>query len=408
VPVENLESAPSAISHKPSVFMVLQLAAQRRNLVYCSVVAIMLLALVVAILMPTHYTASVVIMPPQNTSPSSALLTQLGSMGSLGALASAGGGLSIKNPNDLQVALLKSRTLEDAMVERFHLQTEYRVRYLSAARKRWEHESTAVNGLKDGLIHLSVTDRDPHRAAELANGWVEEYRHMTASLAVTEASQRRLFFEQELSQARNELSRAEDNLKATQQRTGVLDIGSQARSMIASAAMLRAQVAAKQVEIRAMREFAASQNPDLTRAEQELSSLESQLAAMNVASDRNTGDLVSPKGLITQANLEYTRALRETKYREVMYELMARQYELARVDEAKQGALIQVVDPAVAPDRADPHYRLWILLGALILAFPLALLVAWVAEFAANARHLHMLLGSWPEALEQSWMGVSQ
>ena len=237
------------------------------------------------------------------------------------------------------------------MVARFHLQTEYHKRYVSSARKRWERMTEIDNGLKDGLIHLSVTDRDPRRAAELATGWVEEYRRLTASLAVTEASQRRLFFERELNGARDELARAEDNMKDTQQRTGVLDLDGQARAMIASAAMLRAQAAAKEVEIRAMREFATGENPDLERAQQELTGMESQLAAMDVNSDHATGDLIAPKGKITQAGLDYARALREVKYREAMYELLTRQYEVARVDEARQGSLVQVVDPAIVPDR---------------------------------------------------------
>lgn len=406
--IDSFASVPHAALPKPTPLQLLQVAWRHKKLAIRAAASVLLVAGIIAILMPTRYTASVVILPPQNNSPSAALLAQLGNMGSLGALASSGGGLGIKNPTDLQIALLRCRTLEDALAARFHLQDEYRTRYLSATRKRWEHQANATSGLKDGLIHLSVTDRDPGRAAELANGWVDEYRNLTATLAVTEASQRRLFFERELNQAHEELNRAEDNLKATQQRTGVLEIGSQARSMIASAAMLRAQVAAKQVEIRAMREFAANQNPDLARAEQELGSLESQLAAMDVSSNRNTGDLVSPKGEITEAGTDYTRALRETKYREAVYELLARQYEFARVDEARQGALIQVVDPAVAPDRPNPHYRLVILLAALVLALPLALLATWVAEFLAHLGHLHSLYGSWTEALEQSWMGVAR
>jgi uncharacterized protein involved in exopolysaccharide biosynthesis len=261
------------------------------------------------------------------------------------------------------------------------------------------------NGLKDGLIRISVTDRDPRRAAELAGGWVEEYRHLTASLAVTEASQRRLFFEQELSAARDELARAEDNLKETEQRTGVLEIDGQSRALIASAAMLRAQVAAKQVEIRAMRQFAASDNPDLVRAEQELSGMEGQLAAMDLDSDHATGDLISVKGKVTQASLDYARALREVKYREAMYELLMRQVEVARVDEARQGSLIQVVDPPIVPDRPGSHYRLWILLSGIVLALPLALLTAWISEVIAAARHLRRRYGSWTAALERGWTG---
>ena len=328
-------------------------------------------------------------------------------LSNLGAMASAAGSMGIKNPNDQQAALLKSRTVEDAMVERFHLQALYHRKYLSTTRKRWERATTIDNGLKDGLIRLSVTDRDPRRAADLANGWVEEYRRFTETLAITEASQRRLFFERQLSAAHEDLVRAEENMKQTEQRTGVIEIEGQARAMIASAAVLRGQLAAKQVEIRAMREFAADQNPDLVRAEQELAGMEGQLSAMDAASDRSTGDLIAPKGTVTQAGLDYSRAMREVKYRETIQDLLTRQYEGARVDEARQGALIQIVDPAVAPDRPSP-YRFWVVLGALLGALPLALLTVWAAEVLAILQRTRRRTGSWSSALEQVVTGVWQ
>jgi uncharacterized protein involved in exopolysaccharide biosynthesis len=321
-------------------------------------------------------------------------------------MASAAGGLGIKNPNDQQVALLKSRTVEDAMVARFHLQARYRRKYLSAARKRWEQVTNVENGLKDGLIRISVTDQDPRQAAEMANAWVEEYRRFTATLAITEASQRRLFFERELGAAHQDLARAEADMQRTEQRTGVIEIESQARAMIASAAALRGQLAAKQVEIRAMRQFAADRNPDLVRAEQELTEMEGQLAAMDAASDRSSGDLIAPKGTVTEAGLEYTRALREVKYRETVQDLLTRQYEGARVDEARQGAQVQIVDPAVVPDRPTSHYRLWIALGALAASFPLALLAALIAEVMSILLHCRRQSGSWPAALEEAAAGA--
>jgi capsule polysaccharide export protein KpsE/RkpR len=346
----------------------------------------------------------VVILPPQQGGASGAAM--MAQLGSLGAMASAAGSLGIKNPNDQQVALLKSRSLEDAMAKRFHLQARYHRKYLSATRERWERVTNVENGLKDGLIRLSVTDRDPRQAAEMANAWVEEYRRFTATLAITEASQRRLFFERQLSAAHEDLARAEEEMQKTEQRTGVIEIESQARAMIASAAVLRGQLAAKQVEIRAMREFAADQNPDLVRAEQELTGMEGQLAAMDAASDRSTGDLAAPKGTVTQAGLDYTRALREVKYRETIQDLLTRQYEGARVDEARQGTQIQVVDPAVVPDRPTSLYRIWIALGALALSLPLALLAALTAELRAILLAYRRRSGSWPTALEEAVNGA--
>ena len=406
MPTETLEpAARTDETLKSPLRSLLESALRQRRLVGLLTAALILLASAAAILLPDLYKASVVILPPQSNSSSAAMLAQLGN---LGALASMGGGLSIKNPNDMQVALIKSRTVEDAMVERFHLQAEYHKRYVSSAGKRWESMTAVENGLKDGLIRLSVTDRDPDRAAELANGWVEEYRRLTASLAVTEAAQRRLFFAREVNEERDALTHAEDNLKDTEQRTGVLELDGQSRALIASAAMLRAQVAAKQVEIRAMREFATSENPDMARAEQELTGMESQLAAMDVNSDHVTGDLIAPKGKVTQAGLDYARALREVKYHEAMYQLLTGQYEVARVDEARQGSTIQVVDPAIVPDRPGSHYRLWIFLAGIVFALPLALVTAWITDAIDSVLRLRRHYGCWTAVLEQGWTGAAR
>jgi tyrosine-protein kinase Etk/Wzc len=386
------------ITASASLLTWMRVAIRWKKLILCITIAVVALGSAVALLLPNLYTATVVILPPQQgSSAGAAMMAQLGSMGGMAAAAC---GLGIKNPNDQQVALLKSRIVEDAMVARFHLEDLYHKKYLSTTRKRWEKSTTTDNGLKDGMIRISVTDRDPRRAAELANGWVEEYRRFTATLAISEASQRRLFYERQLTAAHDDLTHAEEDMKQTQQRTGIIDVEGQDRGMIAAAAVLRGQLAAKQIEIRAMREFAADGNPDLQRSQQEAVGMEGQLAALDAANDRKTGDLIAPKGTATQAGLDYARAMREVKYRETIVDLLTRQYEGARVDEARQGALVQIVEPAVAPDRPSSQYRIWILLGALICSLPLALMTAVGAEIIAILRRSRRRSGSWYAALE--------
>jgi uncharacterized protein involved in exopolysaccharide biosynthesis len=364
-------------------------AIKRKKLVGTITLAVIALALAVALVLPNRYMATTVILPPQQSgSAGAAMMAQLSS---LSAMAGAGA-LGIKNPNDLQVALLKSRSVEDAMV----------------ARKRWEKKTFIDDGLKDGLIRLSVTDRDPQRAAELANGWVEEYQRFSATLAVGEASRRRLFFERQVGDARENLSRAEEEMKQTEQRTGVIELDGQAHAMIASAAMLRAQVAAKQVEIQAMRQFAADGNPDLERAQQELSGLEGQLAVMDVAKDRRSGDLVAPMGIVAQAGLDYARALREVKYREAVVSLLMRLYEMAQMDEAQKGSQAQVVDAAVVPDRPTSLFRVWIVLAGLLLALPMALMTALGTQAVEALRALRRRTNSWSAALEKAWDGEAR
>ena len=399
MPTEEQESAiPSSQLRSGFLPPVIQVAFKRRRLVGAATLAIVALASAVVLLLPNRYTATIVLLPPQQGGVTgSAMLAQLSSVSAM----ASGGGMSIKNPNDLQVALLKSRAVENAMAERFHLQALYHRKYLSTTRKRWERVTSIDNGLKDSLIHLSVTDDDPRRAADLANGWVEEYRRLSAILAVAEAAQRRLFYERLLNAAQGDLARAEEDMKQTEQRTGVIELDGQAHAMIASAAILRARVAEKQVEIQAMRQFAADENPDLERARQELSSLEGQLAAMDVDNDRAGGDLVAPKGKVGEAGMEYARALREVKFREMVQQLLTRQYEAARIDEARQGPQAQVVDPALVPDRPNYFFKIATWLGALLLSLPMALLIAMGAEAAEILHARRRRSGSWAITLEE-------
>lgn len=359
---------------------------------------------VTALLLPNIFTATVVLMPPQQgSSVGNALLAQLGSMASL----AGAGGLGVKNPNDLQISLLKSETVENAMAERFKLDQLYHSHVLSRVRKRWERHTKIENGVKDGLLRISVDDRDPQRAVTLVNGWVDEYKRMVSSLAVTEAQQRRYFFDQQMRQAHDALGEAEDKLNETERRTGVIQIDGQAHAMIESAAVMRGQIAAKEVEIRGLRAFATEQNPDLVRAEEELRGLEGQLAQMDVDSRGRPGDLVAPRGSITASGLEYLRAMREVKYRETVYELLLKQYEVSRVDEAREGAPIQIVDPATVPDRPSSLYRWWIFLGALLLALPIGMLAAFSVELYSALRIRVQLMES-PAGFTAGHAGVAR
>jgi len=305
-------------------------------------------------------------------------MAQLGSLGSVASL--AGGSLGLKNPNDLQVAMLKSRTVEDAMVDRFHLMELFHLKLKSVARKVLEGLVDIDNGSKDGLIRISVTDKDPRRAADLANGYVEEFRKFSATLAVTEASQRRLFFEQQLSEAKDNLATAEESLKKTEQKTGLIQLDTQARATIELVAELRGQIAAKEAQITAMRSFATGENPELQIAEQQLAGLQAQEEKMGASSEGAANALI-PKGNMQEAGIEYVRKLRDVKYYETIFDLLARQYEVAKVDEARQGAVVQVVDRAIVPDHKSSPKRALIVLGAAV--FGVFLGICWV--FAGEA-----------------------
>ncbi len=343
-------AGPNAMENEEiSLLDLLIVLAQRKRMILWVTAAFAILAVIVSLLLPLRYTATVTLLPPQQNSSMGALLaSQLGNLGGMAAL--AGGSLGIKNPNDTFVAMLKSRTVEDAMVQRYGLMQEYHKQFLSSARKEFEKNANVDGSGKDGLIHIDVNDRDPRRAAELANGYVDQFRALSEHLAISEASQRRLFFEQQLQQAKDNLANAEEALKLTEQKTGLIQLDSQARALIESAAALRAQITAREVQIQGMQTYATGENSQLVQAQQELDSLRAQLVKLGGSED-STGGLLVPKGAVPQAGLEYVRRLRDVKYNETIFEILARQFEVAKLDEAKEGALIQVVDPAIPPDR---------------------------------------------------------
>lgn len=364
-----------------------------------------LLAVIVAFVWPVSYEAKVVLLPPsQNSSISSAFLGQLGNLGGLGSLASLAGGFGLKNQSDMYVSFLTSRTVEDAMIQRFDLMREYRTKRMSDARKAFEQRSSVVASSKDGLIRLSVEDHNPKRAAEMANAYVEEFRKLSASLAITEAARRRLFFEQQLEEAKNKLTQAEDAMSKTEASTGVLQIDSQARSLIESAAVLRAQVVAKQVQIEGMKSFAADDNPDLVLAKQELAALQAQLQKIAGSQGDTGSDINLSKGRVTQAGMEYIRRYRDLKYQETVFELLAKEFEIAKLDEAREGSIIQVVDPAVPPDTKSSPHRILIIAGTPILAFFIAVCWVWIRknlarsfEIEENRQRLEALKRHWKD-----------
>ncbi len=357
--------------------------AERKRLILTITLVFAIGSAIISLLLPKRYTATTTILPPQqNSSMGAVLASQLGNLGGVAAL--AGGGLGLKNPTDMIVSMLKTRTVEDGMVQRFGLIAEYHSRLPSDARKSFEKNATIDGGAKDGLIRISIEDPDPKRAAELTNGYVDQFRKLSEHLAITEASQRRLFFEQQLETAKNNLADAEESLKLTEQKTGLIQLDSQARALIESAAQLRAQVTAKEVQIKSMETFATNENAQLVQAQQELDSLRAQLTKLGGSEAGSETNLIVPRGKVPEAGLEYVRKLRDVKYYETIFDILARQYEVAKLDEARQGALVQVVDPAIPPERRSFPKRGYIVMGATVLGFIIGIFFTLVRAMYEN------------------------
>lgn len=365
---------------------LLVVLAEHKKAILSSTVTAAVVAALLSLLLPNRYTATTKIMPPQRSqSLASALMGQLSALSPVAAMA-GGSALGLKNPNDIYVGMLKSRTVEDALIHRFNLQKLYRDKRVSDTRKELE-EYSEITTEKEGFIAISVEDKDPKRAADMANAYVEELRKLTQNLAVTEAGQRRLFFEQQLEQVKNNLADAEQALKETQQKTGLIQLDGQAKAIIESVVQLRAGIAAKEVQLRALRSFATAQNPDVEMLEQEVEGMKGQLATLEKQSGSSDGDVQIPTGKVPEAGLEYVRKLRDVKYYETIFGLLAKQYEAAKLDEARNAAVIQVMDPAVEPDRKSSPKRLFITVLSGFFAFLIATFYVLArARFIENLR----------------------
>ncbi len=362
----------SASPRKPitgELFNALIVLARRSRLLLVAVIAGALGGLLLSFILPAHYVATARILPPQA---SQSTLTSL--LGQLGPLAAMGGrDLGLKNPSDIYVDMLQSRKLQDELIRLYDLQNVYGLKTLTDARKKLAQRSS-ISASKDGLISINVDDKSARRAADLANAYVSQLYLLNQNLATTEAGQRRLFYEQQLDKAKEDLARAEVDLKQTEEETGVFSLEGQGKAAVESSARLQGQIAAKEVELRSLSSYATEQNPDLRRAREELAGLRQQLAILQSKESRTE----LSTGKFPEAGLKYVRKLREVKYRETLFEILARQYEAAKLDESKNAAVIQTLDDAVVPEKPSwPQHGTFTLLGAVI-----ALLVAIVAIFA--------------------------
>ena len=342
--------------------------------------AALVTAAIVTIL-PETYTASAKILTPQQSQSSAALL--LGQLGGFsGGTASA---LGLKNPNDVFVAMLRSRSVADRLIEKFNLKGVYGVDLMDDTRKRLI-ESTAIASGRDGVIKIEVDDHDPSRAAAIANAYVDELETVTLRLAVSEAGQRRVFFERHLKQARSDLTMAEIELQKFQEATGLIFPAGQASLTVTAAAALRAQITAKEVQLSTLRTFATEQNADLIMIEQELASLRAELGKMKRAAGSDKGDVLVSIGKAPGVGMEYVQKYRDVKYFETLYELLAKQYELARIDEAKNATVIQVLDQAIPPERKSKPKRALLTFLSLVAASIISTVMALVLESTERSR----------------------
>jgi uncharacterized protein involved in exopolysaccharide biosynthesis len=306
------------------------------------------LAFGVSMLIAPTFTATTTFLPPQQAQSSAA--SALASLGALGGL--AGGVAGISTPGDRYVALMQSANVGDRLIDQFKLMEVYEAKFRVDARKALASNSRINLGKKDGLITLEVDDKSPQRAADIANRYVDELRRVISTFAVTEAQQRRAFFERHLQQSKDRLAQAQQALEASGFNPGALK--AEPKAAAEAYAKLKAEATAAEMRLGLLRGTLADGTPEIRQQQTALAALREQVARLESATGSST-------------SADYVSKYREFKYQETLFDVYARQFELARADESREGALIQVVDPATPPERKTKPKRAQIAAGAIVL-----------------------------------------
>ncbi|MCX5785940.1 MAG: Wzz/FepE/Etk N-terminal domain-containing protein [Elusimicrobia bacterium] len=355
-----------------NLFNYLIVLLKHKEFIIKTTLAVTFAAAVFSLLVPPSYLSETKVLPPQsgNSSMASIMASQLGGLGMSPAA------FGVKNTNELYIALLKTRGVTDFVTEKLDLMKSYKLKSRENMRKLLVNGLTVRNDIKSGIITLGFEHRNPQMAADIANAFVEGLQHFNNNLAVTEASQRRLFFEEQLKTAKENLIQSEESLKSFQQRTGTIKIDEEARGVIETVAKMRAEVSGKEVELRVMKAYATPENPDMQRLQTETAALKEEL--LKLESKTSLGDDSVPTvGKMSVLGTEYVRKMRDYRYNEALYEIFLKQFEAAKIDESKDAALVQIVEKAEAPEKRFKPQRQ----GIVVRAFFLALFLTVVFVF---------------------------
>lgn len=376
---EPLCPKPATSAAAPEWFLHLQLLWERRVVLYKAMLAALLIGTAVAFLIPKRYESTVAIMPPDSLGSNSMMLAALAGKASPELAGMAASALGIKSTGELFVGLLHSRTVEEGIVDRFQLQSVYWVRYKQDARKILAKRTEITEDRKTGIITLVVSDRQPGRAHDMAQAFVEELNSLVSQVSTSSARRERVFIEQRLTGVKLDLEDAEQQFSNFASKNAALDIKEQTRAMVESAASLQGRLIAAQSQMEGLRQIYTSNNVRVRSAEAEINELKQQLAKIGGSDSAVSADPVSSADLypsirkLPLLGVQWADLFRRVKIQETVYELLNQQYELARIQEAKEVATVNVIDPANLPEKKSWPPRLLIIAGFIILAVAITL-----------------------------------
>jgi capsule polysaccharide export protein KpsE/RkpR len=335
-----------------------------------------------AFLLPQRFDSTTQLMPPDNQSGSGiGLMAALTAKTGNGLGAVAGDLLGVKSSGALFIGILHSATVEDRLIERFDLHKTYGVSLEEDTRRKLAEDTSISEDRKSGIITLTVSDRDPHRAAAIAQGYVDELDHLVAELSTSSAHRERIFLEERLTAVKRELDQASNEFSQFSSQNATIDIKEQAHAMLEGAAVLQGQLIAAQSELSGLQQIYTENNVRVRALRARIAELRRQREKIGGRDSGliTTGEKKSVYPSIRELPLlgvRYGDLYRRTKIHEVVYETLTQEYELAKVQEAKETPSVKVLDAAAVPERKSFPPRFMIIF--LCAFFALAGGVVWV------------------------------
>ena len=383
--IPGLPGEPDPLESNGQTLVHVRLLWSHRALLFRVALYALLASTLVAFLIPVRYESTARLMPPDNQSTSglaaAAAALSAGGGGGLGGFASEF--LGLKSTSDVFVGILASRTVQDALIRQFDLKKLYRDSRMADARKDLaDHTSVSVDR-KSQIISITVTDKSPQRAAAMAQAYVQELDRLVAELSTSSARRERIFLEGRLQAVNQDLEAAEKDFSQFASKNTAIDVKEQGKAMVEAAAMLQGQLIAAQSQYEGLREIYTDNNPRVRTVKARIDELQRQLEKLGGKGESTTnvsaqpGDSLYPSiRKLPLLGVTYADLYRRTKIQEAVLETLTKEYEMAKVQEAKEIPTVKVLDKADLPDKKSFPPRLPVVFLGTVLALGAA--TAWV------------------------------
>jgi uncharacterized protein involved in exopolysaccharide biosynthesis len=384
---------PKADQPASEVLAALHLLWEQRRWLFWVAAWALTISTVIAFLIPNHYESSVSIMPPDSMNSSGTMLAALATKASPELAAMAGSLLGTKGSGALFVELFRSRSVQDRVVDRLNLQKVYWSRYKQDARKKLNSRTDVGEDRKSGVISLTVMDKNPQRARDIAQAYVEELNHVVSQVSTSSARRERIFIEQRLTSVKSDLEDAEKQFSAFASKNSALDIKEQTKAMVESAGLLQGQLIASQSELQSLEQIYTSNNVRVRSLQARVDELKRQAQKLRGTDASLVSDAAQPDQMyppirkLPLLGVEWADLYRRMKIQETVYELLNQQYELARIQEAKEVPTVNVIDPANLPEKKSGPPRLLIIVPLTVLALAGAMVWIFGSERIKSLEH---------------------